>query len=50
MKTIEVVTLPKGYYVTKRIGGRAIDRQYFKTKTAANDFVKTLKKEGYALA
>ena len=50
MKTIEIVTLPKGFYLTIRLGGRALNREWFKTKTALNARVKALKKEGYAEA
>ena len=50
MKTIDIVTMPKGFYLTTRYNGRAIDREYFKTKTALNAKVKELKKEGYAIA
>ncbi len=50
MKTIDIVTMPKGFYLTTRYNGRAIDREYFKTKTALNARVKALKGEGFALA
>ena len=50
MKTIDIVTMPKGYYVTTRYNGRAINRQYCKTKTAMNAVVKSLKAEGYVVA
>ena len=50
MKTIEIVTLSKGFYLTTRYGGMAQAREYFKTKTALNARVKALKGEGYALA
>lgn len=50
MKTIDIVTMPQGYYLTTRYNGRAIDREYFKTKTALNARVKVLKGEGYTLA
>jgi len=50
MKTIDIVTMPKGFYLTTRLGGRAINREWYKTKTALNIRVKELKKEGYAIA
>ena len=50
MKTLDIVTMPKGYYLTTRYNGRAINRDYFKTKTALNARVKELKREGFALA
>lgn len=50
MKTMDVVTMPKGYYVTTRYNGRAQDRKWFKTKTAMMAYVKAMKKEGYAEA
>ena len=42
MKTIEIVTMPKGYYLTKRYNGRAQDREFCKTKTLLNTRVKAL--------
>lgn len=50
MKTMDIVTMPKGFYLTTRYGGMAQAREYFKTKTALNARVKELKKEGYAVA
>ena len=50
MKTIDIVTMPKGFYVTRRYGGMCLGREYFKTKTAMTARVKELKKEGYAEA
>jgi biotin operon repressor len=50
MKTMDIVIMPKGFYITTRYCGRAINREYFKTKTAMNARVKELKKEGYAIA
>ena len=50
MKTLDIVTMPKGFYLTTRYGGRALNREYFKTKTALNARVKVLKAEGYTLA
>lgn len=50
MKTLDIVTMPKGFYLTTRYNGRAVNREYFKTKTALNAKVKELKKEGYAIA
>lgn len=47
MKTLDVVTLYGKYYLTTRYNGRAIDREYFKTKTALNARIKVLKAEGY---
>ena len=50
MKTLDIVTMPKGFYLTIRYGGMAKGRESFKTKTALNARVKELKKEGYAVA
>ena len=50
MKTIDIVTMPKGFYITTRYNGACLNREYFKTKTALNQRVKELKKEGYAEA
>ena len=50
MKTLDIVTMPKGYYLTTRYNGRAMNRDYFKTKTALNARVKELKREGFTLA
>lgn len=50
MKTLDIVVMPKGFYMTKRYYGTALGREYFKTKTALNARIKELKKEGYALA
>ena len=50
MKTIDVVVMPNGFYVTKRYCGMAMGREYFKTKTALNARLRELKKEGYAEA
>ena len=50
MKTIDIVTMPKGFYLTLRYCGMAKGREYFKTKTALTARVKELKKEGYAVA
>jgi len=50
MKTMDIVKMPKGFYLTTRYGGMALGREYFKTKTALNARVKELKKEGYAEA
>lgn len=50
MKTIDVVTMPKGFYLTTRINGRAMNREYYKTKTALNARMKALKGEGFTLA
>ena len=50
MKTIDVVTMPKGFYLTTRVNGRAQNREYFKTKTALTARVKELRKMGYAEA
>ena len=47
MKTVEMIKWGKGYYVMTRCMGRAIDREFHKTKTAANNRVKELKKAGY---
>ena len=50
MKTIDVVIMPKGYYLTARYNGNTQSHEYFKTKTALNERVKALKGEGYTLA
>ncbi len=50
MKTIEIVTMSKGFYLTTRYNGRTMNREYFKTKTALNARMKTLKTEGFTLA
>ena len=47
MKTVEMIKWGKGYYVMTRYMGRAVTREFIKTKTAANTRVKELKKEGY---
>lgn len=49
MKTLDIVTMPKGFYLTIRYCGRAQNREYFKTKTTLNARVKELKKDGYVL-
>ena len=50
MKTIEIVIMPKGFYLTTRYNGRTQNREWFKTKTALNARMKALKAEGYAVA
>ena len=50
MKTINIVTMPKGFYVTARYNGMVRSHEYFKTKGALTARVKELKKEGYAEA
>ena len=50
MKTLDIGTMPKGFYLTTRYNGRAINRDYFKTKTALNARVKALKAEGFTIA
>ena len=47
MKTMDIVVLPKGFYLTLRYCGNARTREWFKTKTALTARVKELKKEGY---
>ena len=47
MKTVEMIKWGKGYYVMARVYGQAMPREWYKTKTAANDRVKALKREGY---
>lgn len=49
MKTLDIVTMPKGFYLTARYNGRAMNREYFKTKTALNARVKALKGEGFVI-
>ena len=50
MKTINIVTMPKGFYVTARYNGMVRSHEYIKTKGAMTERVKELKKEGYAEA
>ena len=50
MKTIEIITMSKGFYLTTRYNGRTMNREYFKTKTALNARMKALKAEGFILA
>ena len=50
MKTLSIVKMPKGYYLTARYCGMMQTFEYYKTKTALNARVKELKQEGYALA
>jgi hypothetical protein len=50
MKTAEMMKFGKGFYVMTRLYGRAMSREWFKTKTAANARIKELKKEGYEVA
>ena len=45
MKTIDIVTMPKGYYLTTRYNGSCQNREY-----ALNARVKELRKQGYAEA
>lgn len=47
MKTLEMVKLGKGWYVTARINGRALSHEYFKTAKDANARAKALKADGY---
>lgn len=47
MKTLDIVTMNKGYYLTTRYNGRAMNREYFKTKKALTARVKALKAEGF---
>ena len=49
MKTLNIVTMPKGFYLTARYNGTMRSHEYFKTKTALNARVKALKGEGYIL-
>ena len=50
IKTIDIVKLGKGFYVTTRINGRAREREYCKTAREKEARVKALKAEGYTLA
>lgn len=50
MKTMNIVIMPKGFYLTTRYNGFCQNREYFKTKTALNARVKALKADGYAIA
>lgn len=50
MKTIDLVVMPKGFYLTLRYYGTAMAREYYKTKSALNARLRELKKEGYAEA
>ena len=47
MKTLNIVIMPKGYYLSARYNGNLRSHEYFKTKTALNARVKALKGEGY---
>lgn len=47
MLTYETVKWTKGYYITTRINGRAISREWFKTRTAVDAQVKALRAKGY---
>ena len=47
MYTLDVVTMPKGYYLTTRYNGRAMTREYFKTKSALDLRMKELKADGF---
>ena len=47
MKTVEKIKWGNGYYVTTRYYGQAKTREWFKSNTAANKRIKSLKKEGY---
>ena len=49
MKTLNIVTMPKGYYLTARYNGTMRSHEYFKTKTALNARIKELKTDGYTL-
>jgi hypothetical protein len=50
MKTLDIVIMPKGFYLTTRYNGFCQNREYFKTKTALNDRVKALKADGYTVS
>ena len=50
MKTLNIVTMPKGYYLTARYNGSMQSHEYYKTKTLLNARVKELKDKGYILA
>ena len=50
MYTIDVVTMPKGFYLTTRYNGRAMNREWLKTTTALNTRIKELKADGYVIA
>ena len=50
MKTINIVTMPKGFYLTARYNGMMMKNEYYKTKTALNVRVKELRAESYILA
>lgn len=50
MKFVEMIKFGKGYYVMTRYQGRALTREWFKTKTLATARMKDLKREGYAVA
>lgn len=47
MKTVEMISWGKGYYVMTRHMEHAENRFFFKTKTAAQAKVKELKRAGY---
>lgn len=50
MKTAEMLKFNKVYYVMTRYNGRAMDRECYKTKTAAAARMKELKRAGYTEA
>ena len=50
MKTLETITMPKGFYLITRYNGRTMAREWYKTKTALNTRVKALKAEGFTAA
>lgn len=47
MKTYNVVKFGKGAYIDTRVGGRMIDRAYYKTQVAVKAKIKELRAEGY---
>jgi hypothetical protein len=40
MKTVNVVKMDKGYYITRQWYGRNMGSQWFKSQTAANSWIK----------
>ena len=47
MKTYNVIKFGKGAYIDTRIGGRMVNRTYYKTQIAVKAKIKELRAEGY---
>lgn len=50
MKTMDIVKISKGYYLTTRYGGQAQAREFFKNKKDLEARQKALKTLGYVLS